>query len=166
MTNGIHRLEQQEEQEQADAEVERQSLEENGGAPQPAAKQRKTGDELARRARRVTIRLASMANRCFWVSAAELVVHILTDGDCLQTHMNTRIFTRQLQWAIQQCKRQLNHEAEDELPDSSHRRVQAVAFQVSTKHARLSASDEHEQEQRLAPRAPTHLTTMPTVGAS
>ena len=146
MLSGIHRLEQQEEQEQADAEVERQALEDNGGAPQPAAKQRKTGDELARRARRVTIRLASMANRCFWVSAAELVVHILTDGDCLQTHNNIRIFTRQLQWAIQQCKRQLNHEPEDELPDFSHQRVQAVAFQVSTKAARNSASDEHEEE--------------------
>ena len=45
-----------------------------------------------------------MANRCFWISAAELTVHILTDGDCLQSHNNSTIFTRQLQWAMQQSK--------------------------------------------------------------
>ena len=73
-------------------------------------KRRKTAEELERRARRVTMRLASMGNRCFWVSAAELVLHMLTDGDCLQSHRHQRIFTRHLQWAMQQCKRQLNQQ--------------------------------------------------------
>ena len=85
MLSGIHRLEEQEEQEKQKAEAE-----ESVGAAQPDAdtasehgprKRRKTTEDLARRARRVTIRLASMANRCFWVSAAELVVHMLTDCD-------------------------------------------------------------------------------------
>ena len=49
-----------------------------------------------------------MANRCFWVSAAELVVHMLTDGDCLQSHRHQCVFSKQLQGAMQQCKRHLN----------------------------------------------------------
>ena len=72
-----------------------------------------------------------MANRCFWVSAAEFVVHILTDGDCLQSHNDMRIFTRQLQWAAQQCKRHLNHEALEEPTDKAHHSVQVVSFQVA-----------------------------------
>ena len=71
MTTGIHRLEQQEEQEKADAEVARQAAEGEDTAGEPAPKIRKTLEDLQRRARRITIRLASMANRCFWVSAAE-----------------------------------------------------------------------------------------------
>ena len=143
MTSGIHRLEKQEEQEQAEAEVAREALDDSGDVLQPAPKQRKSLEDFARRARRVTIRLASMANRCFWLSAAELVVHILTDGDCLQSHNNIKLFTRQLQWAIQQCKRQLNHEAADGSTGTVHQRVQAVEFQVSAKGARDSdAPDE------------------------
>ena len=102
-------------------------------------------EALTRRARRVTIRLASMANRCFWLSPAELVVHILTDGDCLQSHDNTRIFTRQLQWALQQCKRLLNHDAVEEAPAFSHQPVQAVAFQGA--RAEPGASDAEEPEE-------------------
>ena len=49
-----------------------------------------------------------MANRCFWVSAAELVVHMLTDGDCLQSHRHQCVVWKQLQGAMQQCKRHLN----------------------------------------------------------
>ena len=105
MTDGIHRLEKQEQQEQEAAAVARQAAEAEAGAEQSAPKRRRSQEEIQRRARRVTIRLASMANRCFWLSAAEVVVHILTDGDCLQSHNNLRIFTRQLQWAMQQCKR-------------------------------------------------------------
>ena len=101
------------------------------GALQPARKKRKTLEDLTRRARRFTIRLASMANRCFWLSAAELVVHILTDGDCLQSHNHMRIFTRQLQWAAQQCKRHLNHEAVEKRADTAHHSLTAVSFQVA-----------------------------------
>ena len=101
MTDGVHRLEQQEEQEEAEAESARKAAADETGL-EPARKQQKTMEDIARRARRLTIRLASMANRCFWVSAAELTVHILTDGDCLQSHNNLTVFTRTLQWAVQQ----------------------------------------------------------------
>ncbi len=96
LTDGVIRLERQEEVEQAEAESTRMALANETGS-EPAPKQRKTKEDVVRRARRLTIRLASMANRCFWVSAAELTVHILTDGDCLQSHNHSTIFTRQLQ---------------------------------------------------------------------
>ena len=134
MTDGIHRLEDQEQQEQLEQEAAtRADGAEDAGAAQPAAKRRKTHEDYEKRARRVTIRLASMANRCFWVSSAELVVHILTDGDCLQSHNNLRIFTRQLQWAMQQCKRHLNNEAAEESTVRDHQSVQAVSFHASTR---------------------------------
>ena len=146
MTDGIHRLSKQEAQEEQEAEAARKEAEaaHPDGAIQPVRKHRKTVEALTRRARRVTIRLASMANRCFWLSPAELVVHILTDGDCLQSHDNTRIFTRQLQWALQQCKRLLNHEAVETAPASSRQPVQAVAFQGA--RAEPGASDAEEIE--------------------
>ncbi|MCP4206292.1 MAG: hypothetical protein GY767_04500, partial [Shimia sp.] len=130
MSSGIHRLEKQEEQEEAEANAARLAVEADGDAAEPAPKRRKTIEDLSRRARRITIRLASMANRCFWVSAAELVVHILTDGDCLQSHNNMRLFTRQLQWAMQQCKKHLNHEAVEEASEKAHHSVQAVSVHV------------------------------------
>ena len=84
-----------------------------------------------------------MANRSFWLSAAEVFVHILTDGDCLQSHNNVRNFTRQLQFAVQQCKRHLNHEAVEEPMDQAHRSVQAVSFQL-TQRADAEEKDEDE----------------------
>ena len=93
MTDGVHRLERPEEQEEAEAENARKAAADETGL-EPARKQQKTMEDIARRARRLTIRLASMANRCFWVSAAELTVHILTDGDCLQSRNNITIFHR------------------------------------------------------------------------
>ncbi len=114
MTSGTYRLE---EQEEAEVSVVRQAAQDTDGAFQPARKHRKTAEDLARRARQVTIRLASMANRCFWVSAAEFVVHIQTDGDFLQSHNNLRIFTEMLQRSMQQCKGDCNNEAlEDTMP--------------------------------------------------
>ena len=79
MTDGVHRLERQEEQEEVEAERARKEAAEETGQ-ELAAKQPKTKEEIARRARRLTIRLASMANRCFWLSQDELTVHILTEG--------------------------------------------------------------------------------------
>ena len=130
MTDGVHRLERQEEQEEAEAESARKAAADETGL-EPARKQQKTMEDIARRARRLTIRLASMANRCFWVSAAELTVHILTDGDCLQSHNNITIFTRQLQWALQECKKQLNREPAEAQPKNAMLHVQAVAMHVA-----------------------------------
>ena len=129
LTDGIHRLERQEQQEQEEEATAKEAQDADGG--EPSRKRRKILEDLARRARRVTIRLASMGNRCFWLSAAELVVHILTDGDCIQSHNNVSIFTRQLQWAMQQCKRQLNHETSENPSARAHQSVQAVCFKVA-----------------------------------
>ena len=74
-------------------------------------KQRKTKEDPQRLARQKCIRLASMANRCYWLSSAEIAVFVLTGGDSISTHYKTRIFTRQLQWIIQECKRILNGDA-------------------------------------------------------
>ena len=41
-------------------------------------------EDLQRRARRTCVRLASMANRCLWLPATDIDVHILTGGDCVQ----------------------------------------------------------------------------------
>ena len=114
MLGGRQRLEQQEKAEQE--EEARQLLHEAvpDDATEAQAKRARTHEGLARRAWRVCIRLAAMANRSVWLSTTEVAVHILTGGDCLQSQHHVRLFTRQLQWALQQCKRLLNHEGEDE----------------------------------------------------
>ena len=109
MADGVHRLERPEEQDEAEAESARKAAAGETDL-EPAQTQQKTMEDIARRVRRLTIRLASMANRCFWVSAAELAAHILTGGGCLQSHNNITIFTRQLELAMQQCKKHLNDE--------------------------------------------------------
>ena len=80
-------------------------------AEEPARKKRRTKEDLQRLARQKCIRLASMANRCYWLSSAEIAVFVLTGGDSISTHRKARIFTRQLQWIIQECKRILNGDA-------------------------------------------------------
>ena len=77
---------------------------------------RKTIADIKRRARKCTLRLAFSANKCYWLSCTEVAVHILTGADCLQSHCHQRLFTRQLQWALQECKRHLNKESG---PDTS-----------------------------------------------
>ena len=64
------------------------------------ATKRRSVAELRKRARRCTIRMASMGNRCYWMSTAEVASYIATGGDMLRTHANYRLFTRQLQWAF------------------------------------------------------------------
>ena len=139
MTDGVHRLERQLEEEEAEAEKAREADAEETGLD-AARKHQKTMADVERRARRLTIRLASMANRCFWVSAAELTVHILTDGDCLQSHKNMFLFTKQLQWAMQQCKKHLNNEPLEEQAEETLR-VQAVTLHVKENEvAKVEAS--------------------------
>ena len=62
MTGGIHRLEQQEQQEQQAAATAEKIADAEDAADEPARKRRRCQEHLQRRARRVTIRLASMAN--------------------------------------------------------------------------------------------------------
>ncbi len=130
MLGGMHRLEQQEKEEQEE-ETRRALAEADADDEEHSrAKRRRTGEDLARRARRVCIRLASMANRCFWLSTTEVALHILTGGDCLQSHYNVRLFTRQLQWACQQCKRLLNGEGAVEEEQSEHVSLGAVRIRI------------------------------------
>ena len=105
MTQGIRKLEEQEKQ--------AEQLADKDPAEEPARKKRKTKEDLQRLARQKCIRLASMANRCYWLSSAEIAVFVLTGGDSIKTHRHARIFTRQLQWIIQECKRVLNGEASE-----------------------------------------------------
>ena len=129
MTSGVHRLEQQERDEEQRAQA--AAPHDDAHTPsEPAAKQRKTLEGLARRARRLTIRLASMANRCYWLSATEVAVHLLTGGDCLQSHQHQRLFTRQLQWALHECKRVMNGEKDQEDCFERPPPLDAVAVQL------------------------------------
>ena len=134
MTEGIHRLERQEALEKAEAEAAREAAADPvaGG---PSARSQRTQEDIARKPRQVTCRLAAMGNRCFWLSAAELTVHMLMGGDCIQTHNNMTIFTRTLQWAMQQCKKGLNGEVPDRPTESSHLAVQPVAMLVQPQKA-------------------------------
>mgnify|MGYP003331820521 CR=1 FL=1 len=84
-----------------------------------------------------------MANRCFWVSAAELCVHILTDGDCLQSHNHITIFTRQLQWALQACKKRLNNEPVEPAPEEAGMSVRTVVV-----HAKQDAKPKEAEDAR------------------
>jgi len=127
MASGIHRLEQQEKEE---AEKSRLALEAGSPEEDGQAKKRKTQTEEAARARRVCVRLASMANRCYWLSTTEITTHILTGGDALQSHYNVRVFTRQLQWAMQQCKRILNKEAPIEDVTQSQQSLSVARVQL------------------------------------
>ena len=68
-------------------------------------------------------------------------MHLLTDGDALQSHRNLRIFTRQLQWCMQQCKRILNHEAAEEAAETTHGNIQAVSFQPAVESGEQRDSD-------------------------
>ena len=95
---------------------------------------------------RFTVRIASMANRCFWVSPAELTVHVHTDGDCLQSHNNITIFTRQLQWALQECKKRLNNEPVEEQPQETHHHVQTVALHAANDAPQVDTVEEDQDD--------------------
>ena len=113
MTEGVHRLEKQEAEEEEEARAKAAA---EPDAAQPPISRRKTQEELIRRARRLTSRLAAMGNRSFWLSAAELTVHLLTDGDCLQSHTHQKIYTRSLQWSMQDTGEQRCHHPCSALP--------------------------------------------------
>ena len=131
MLSGTQRLEQEEQQEEEARKLQAATAQHDGSA-MPPPKKPKTKEDLIRRARRLCIRLASVANRCFWLSSAEVTVHILTGGDCLQSHRNVRLFTRKLQWMMHQCKRQLNHESIETETSPQERNIQAVTVRART----------------------------------
>ena len=154
LTEGVHRLERQEAEEEAAEEQTGISA-----TAEPARKKPKTREDLARRCRRLTIRLASMANRCFWLSAAELLIHVFADGDCLQSHRNITVFTKQLQWAMQQCKKIMNAEIPEESREQEYRNLEAVSVVVQSASAIASQRALSENEEAVSY---THL-TLPTI---
>ena len=96
-----------------------------------------------------------MANHCYWLSATEVAAYIFTDGDCLRSHRNQRLFTRQLQWAMQECKRHLNGERttaqhRERSADAAPRFIQAVTvrYQAAAEDAEDGASEEVDTEQQ------------------
>ena len=138
MQSGVHRLEEQEREEERLAQTTAEEPADGVQQNQPT-NNRKTNEALARRARRLTVRLAAMANRCYWLSATEVAVHILTGGDCLQTHNHQRLFTRQLQWALQECKRELNGEGETAEAPSGQQNIEAVTIRLTATAPQPSA---------------------------
>jgi hypothetical protein len=130
MLGGVHRLEEQEREWERQAKDTATDGADGLQAGRPV-KKRRLQEDLARRARRLTVRLAAMANRCYWLSATEVAVHILTGGDCLQTHNHQRLFTRQLQWAFHECKRLLNGEGAAEEAPGCQPNIEAVKVQFA-----------------------------------
>ena len=110
---GIQRLAAEQEEEDAAEGRERQRAEGAGDEEGPSRKRGRTIEELRTRARKHVLRLASAANRCYWLSTCEVAIQILTGGDCVQSHKNVRLFTRQLAWAMQECKRNLNEKGSE-----------------------------------------------------
>ena len=107
---GIQRLAAEQQEEEAQEENNRRRAEETPGEePQNRSSGRTTEEQLRARARKHVLRLASAANRCYWLSTCEVAIQIITGGDCVQSHKNERLFTRQLAWAFQECKRFLNN---------------------------------------------------------
>ena len=96
---GIRRLAAEQEQEEAEEKARTRAREVAGEEPQ-TRKRRRTMEEIRARARKHVLRLASAANRCYWLSIYEVAIQILTGGDCVQSHKNERLFTRQLTWAL------------------------------------------------------------------
>ena len=88
MLGGVHRLEAQVRQEKELAEEAAADDAAPGCEAEPIAKKRRTQLDLSRYARRLVVRLASMANRCYWLSCTEADLYLLTGGDCLQTHIS------------------------------------------------------------------------------
>ena len=111
MLSGVHRLEAQVRAEKELAEEAAAAYAAPACEAEPQAKKRKTHADLSRYARRLVVRLASMANRCYWLSCSEAARYLLTGGDCSQTRNHQRLFARQLHWAMHECKRALNGEA-------------------------------------------------------
>ena len=141
LTETVHCLERQEAEEEAAEEQAKISATDRESDHTPAERARKkpkTREDVTRRCRRFTIRLASMANRCFWLSAAELLIHVFADGVRLQSHKNMTVFTKQLQWGMQQSKKIMNAEIPQESREQEYRNVDTVSVLVASASASVS----------------------------
>ena len=142
---GIQRLAAEQEAEDVAKEEERKQAEEATTEEGPRRKRGCTTEELRARARKHVLRLASAANRCYWLSTCEVAIQIITGGDCVQSHKHVRVFTRQLAWAMQECKRYLNGEARTP-EDMRSSALAGIRFKASER----AAGDDEPMEQEVA----------------
>ena len=83
------------------------------------------------RARKVTIKLQSAANRCHWFSSTELGVYIRTGGTCWMSHNEVPVFLSKIIYMMHACRRLV----EDRTPgllQAANVSVQALEFKART----------------------------------
>ena len=142
---GIQRLATEQQEAEAAEEAKRRHTQEASGEEPKTRKRGRTTEELRARARKHVLRLASAANRCYWLSTCEVAIQILTGGDCVQSHKNVRLFTRQLAWAMQECKRYLNDkDAEARFPEEMQSSsIACIRFVASAQAGGDEDTEEH-----------------------
>ena len=89
------------------------------------------------RARRVTIKLQSAANRCHWFSSTELAVYLRTNGTCWMSHHEVPVFLGKITYMMQACRRLL----EDRTPgllEAANISLQAMEFHTDAPPPRTS----------------------------
>ncbi len=84
------------------------------------------------RARKVTIKLQSAANRCHWFSSTELAVFLRTGGTCWMSHNEVPVFLSKIMYMMHACRRLL----EDRSPgllEAANVKLDVVEFQARPK---------------------------------
>ena len=87
------------------------------------------------RARRVTIKLQSAANRCHWFSSTELAIFLRTGGTCWMSHHDTPLFLSKIIFMMHACQR-LMEDRSPGLMEAANVPLQVVELQ---KHTRTAA---------------------------
>jgi hypothetical protein len=88
------------------------------------------------RARKVTIKLQSAANRCHWFSSTELAVYLKTGDTCWMSHYEVPVFLSKIIYMMRACHR-LVEDRSPGLLEAANVNIQAVEFQLG----KTSASD-------------------------
>ena len=84
---------------------------------------------IKERARKVTIKLQSAANRCHWFSSTELAVYIYTGGTCWMSHNEVPVFLSKILFMMHACHRLL----EDRSPgllEAAHIQLKTIELQA------------------------------------
>ena len=84
------------------------------------------------RARKVTIKLQSAANRCHWFSSTELAVYLRTGGTCWMSHNEVPVFLSKIIYMMHACRRLLE--------DRSPGLLEAANVKLETLELRTGAS--------------------------
>ena len=81
------------------------------------------------RARKVTIRLQTAANRCHWFSSTELAVYLLTGDTCWMSHNEVPVFTSKLIFMMHECCR-LMEDRSPGLLQAAHASMDTMEFEL------------------------------------